>query len=170
LPKYFAPALFFFAMAVPHRNDVAARAALSPYDHNHSAVEETGADPANLAVVKPVVDHRHRVAGKHLPGVNREIETRFAHHDLALATDASATPLETANKEKFNEALKALADVVNAVEGHYFRNFTSFEHIAGHNGAATLLHVLGDGVKAKERRQKTIADGKFDELDNPEQI
>ncbi|MGB9117101.1 hypothetical protein [Bradyrhizobium sp.] len=95
---------------------------------------------------------------------------RFAHHDLALATDASATPLETANKEKFNEALKALADVINAVEAHYFKNFTSFDHIAGNAGAATLLYVLGDGVKARERRQKAIADGKFDALDNPEQV
>jgi AbiU2 len=95
---------------------------------------------------------------------------RFAHHDLALATGASAIPLENANKEKLNEALKALADVINAIEGHYFKNFTSFEHIAGNKGAATLLYVLGDGVKASERRQKAIADGKFDELDNPEQI
>lgn len=95
---------------------------------------------------------------------------RFAHHDLALATGASAIPLETANKEKFNEALKALADVINAVEAHYFKNFTSFDHVAGNAGAATLLYVLGDGVKAKERRQKAIADGKFNELDNPEQI
>jgi hypothetical protein len=95
---------------------------------------------------------------------------RFAHHDLALATDASATPLETANKEKFSEALKALADVINAVEAHYFKSFTSFEHIVGNRGAATLLHVLGDGVKARERRQKAIAHGRFDELDNPEQI
>jgi hypothetical protein len=95
---------------------------------------------------------------------------RFAHHDLALATQTNATPLETANKEKFNEALASLADVLNAVERHYFRGVTSFEHIAGHNGAATLLHVLGDGVKAKERRQKLIADKKFDDLDVPEQI
>ena len=35
---------------------------------------------------------------------------RFAHHDLALATDAGAKPLETASKEKFNVALKSLAD------------------------------------------------------------
>lgn len=95
---------------------------------------------------------------------------RFAHHDLALATDATATPLETANKEKFNEALKALANVINAVEAHYFKNFTSFDHVAGNAGAATLLYVLGDGVKARERRQKAIGDRKFDELDNPEQI
>jgi len=62
-------------MAVPHRNNAAAGAALSPYDHDHSAIEEAGADPANLAVIKPVVDHRYRVAGKHPLGVNREIET-----------------------------------------------------------------------------------------------
>lgn len=95
---------------------------------------------------------------------------RFAHHDLAWATGTSVIPLETVNKDKFNEALNALANVINAIEGHYFKNFTSFEHIAGNGGAATLLYVLGDGVKARERRQKAIADGKFDEFDNPEQI
>ncbi len=63
-----------------------------------------------------------------------------------------------------------MADVINAVEAHYFKNFTSFDHIAGNAGAATLLYALGDGVKARERHQKAIADGKFDELDNPEQI
>jgi AbiU2 len=95
---------------------------------------------------------------------------RFAHRDLPLATDASATPLETANKEKFKEALEALADVINAVERHYFNGSVGFEDIAGNRGAARLLYVLGDGVKAGERRQKAISDGRFDELDNPEQI
>jgi hypothetical protein len=95
---------------------------------------------------------------------------RFAHYDLALATDKAATPLETANKEKFNEALASLSDVLNALERHYFRGITSYGDIAGHNGAATLLHVLGDGVMAKDRRQKLIAERKFDELDSPEQI
>jgi hypothetical protein len=71
-------------MAVPHRNDVAARAALSPYDHDHSAIEETGADPANLAVIKPVIDHRYRVTGKHLLRINSEIETPMCDRSLAL--------------------------------------------------------------------------------------
>jgi len=96
---------------------------------------------------------------------------RFAHHDLALATDDNkATPLETVNKEKVNEALKSLSDVLNAVERHYFRGGTSYDAIAAHNGAATLLHVLGDGVKQKERREKLIAAGKFDDLDLPESV
>lgn len=95
---------------------------------------------------------------------------RFAHRDLALAIGASAIPLETADKEKFTEALKAMADVINAVEAHYFKNYTSFDYIAGNAGAATLLDVLGDGVKARERRLKAIQEQRFDDLDNPEQI
>jgi len=72
-------------MAVPHRNDVAAGAALSPYDHDHSAIEETGADPANLAVINPVVDHRYRVAGKHLSASTAKSSPRCAivHSRLA---------------------------------------------------------------------------------------
>jgi AbiU2 len=95
----------------------------------------------------------------------------FAHHDLALATgDEEATPLEVATREKVNAALQSLADVMNAVERHYFKGETSFDAIAAHNGAATLLHVLGDGLKQKDRREKLIAEGKFDDLDLPEQI
>jgi hypothetical protein len=63
---------------------VTARAAWSPYDHDHSAVEEAGADPANLAVIKPLVDQRNRVAGKHLFGVNREIETPMCKGPVTL--------------------------------------------------------------------------------------
>jgi hypothetical protein len=95
---------------------------------------------------------------------------RFAHHDLALVTDAKATPLETVNKEKVKEALQALANVLNALELHYFNGGTSFDAVAAHQGAAKLLFVLGDGVKQQERREKLIAQGKFDDLDTPQNI
>ena len=32
-------------------------------------------------------------------------------------------------------------------------------------GDATLLHVLGDGVKKKKQREELVSEGKFDELD-----
>ena len=51
LPKYFAPALFLFVMAVPHRNNVPVDAALRPHHRGHSAVKETGADVANIAII-----------------------------------------------------------------------------------------------------------------------
>jgi AbiU2 len=96
---------------------------------------------------------------------------RFAHRDLALATgDNKATPLEAVDKEKVNAGLKALSEVLNEVERHYFKGGTSYDAIAARNGAATLLFVLGDGVKQKQLREKLIASGKFDDLDLPESI
>jgi hypothetical protein len=96
---------------------------------------------------------------------------RFAHHDLLLATqDAKAVPLKSATKENINAALGALADVLNAIEHHYYKNVCVFGAIAPHKGAATLLHVLGFGVKAREKMQQLIARGKVNELDAPESI
>jgi hypothetical protein len=70
-------------MAGPHWNDVATRAAFSPYNHDHPAAEEAGTDPADLAAIKAVVDHRDRVAGKHLLRVNREVETPMGDRPVA---------------------------------------------------------------------------------------
>jgi hypothetical protein len=95
---------------------------------------------------------------------------RFAHHDLALATDAKAAPLATINKNSVNDALNSLADILNAIELYYFRGGTAFNAVTAHNGAGKLLYVLGDGVKQQEKRQKLLDEGKFDELENPEQI
>lgn len=96
---------------------------------------------------------------------------RFAHYDLALATDGNkASPLETVNKDKVNEALASLADVLNAVERHYFKGGTSFDAIAAHNGAATLLYLLGDGLKEKSERAERIKNGKVLPTDVQEKI
>jgi hypothetical protein len=96
---------------------------------------------------------------------------RFAHHDLLLAVpDSKAVPLQAARKENVNEALTALADVLNAIERHYYRGTCSFDVIAAHNGAMTLLFILGFGVKAKEKMEQQIADGKYDEIDPPENV
>ena len=54
---------------------MAARAALCPYDYDHSAIEKASADPANFAIVKSLVGYRYRVSRKHLLRVDREIET-----------------------------------------------------------------------------------------------
>jgi hypothetical protein len=96
---------------------------------------------------------------------------RFAHFDLELALDEKkATALATVTKEKMKAALEALADVLNAIELHYFNGGTSFYAIAPLNGAAKLLYVLGDGVKQQEKREALIQGGVFTDLDLPEQI
>jgi hypothetical protein len=96
---------------------------------------------------------------------------RFAHHDLLLATqDDSATPLQAASKDSVKAALAALAAVLNAVELHYFKGGTVFDEVAVHNGANTLLYILGFGVKARSEMQAKIAVGKFENLGEPENI
>ena len=96
---------------------------------------------------------------------------RFAHYDLELALDESnATELKTVTKESVNAGLNALADVLNAIELHYFKGGTSFDAVAGLNGATALLYVMGDGVKQKQKREELIQRGEVSDLDLPEQI
>jgi hypothetical protein len=59
-----------------------ARAALCPYDYDHSATKEAGGDLANFAIVKSLVGHR--VSRKHLLRVDREIETAMRNRPVAL--------------------------------------------------------------------------------------
>jgi hypothetical protein len=87
---------------------------------------------------------------------------RFAHHDLMLATGhAQAKPLEAATKEQFAEALRAISDLLNVMERFYHRGFCDFGAIAAHNGAATLLFILGFGVQGREQMQEKLAKGDF---------
>jgi hypothetical protein len=96
---------------------------------------------------------------------------QFAHHDLLLATqDGKAVPLQSASRKKINAALAAIENVLNAIERHYYRGFCDFGAIAAREGAVTLLFTLGFGVKAREKMEAKIASGKFDELDQPENI
>jgi hypothetical protein len=52
----------------------------------------------------------------------------------------------------------------------YYRGGCDFGAIAARKGAATLLYVLGFGVKAREKMEQMIASRKFNELDPPENI
>jgi hypothetical protein len=125
------------------------------------------ADPALMAQLTTLIDEAKTKTGFCRDWRNR----RFAHHDLLLATqDARAVPLPSATKSNIDAALVAFTDVMNAIERHYYRGMCDFRSIAAHKGAATLLTVLGFGVKAQEKMRDLIARQKFDELDAPEQI
>ena len=96
---------------------------------------------------------------------------RFAHRDLMLAMqDGGAKPLPAATKEKFFEALQAVSDLLNLMERFYFKGGCSFADVAPHNGAATLLFILGFGVMGRERIKEKIAKGDFTTFDTPENI
>lgn len=80
---------------------------------------------------------------------------RIAHRDLDLATNQSAKPLEGASRKQVNQVLKAIADILHAVEDHYTQSETFFEGMYPAGGAVSLLHVLDEGVRAQaERRER----------------
>ena len=115
---------------------------------------------------------------KHVEDIKKKTEfcrdwrnRRFAHHDLLLATqDSRATPLESATKENIIEALKAISDTLNVMERFYYKGGCSFEDIAAHNGANTLLYILGFGVMGREKMVERITRGDFNGDDTPENI
>jgi histidyl-tRNA synthetase len=75
----------------------------------------------------------------------------FAHHDLDIALKNPAKPVPTANREQVDAALKAIADVLNAIGRHYKIGETGFEHTPRSHGAVTLLGVLDEGMQAHDR-------------------
>jgi AbiU2 len=84
----------------------------------------------------------------------------IAHRDLKLALEQPTQPLAEGSRADVKAALKALTDVLNAIEGHYFQSETRFDLGARLGGASSLLHVLDDGLRAQEARQRRFEEGK----------
>jgi hypothetical protein len=55
-----------------------------PYDHDQPVIEKTCADLANFTIVKPIINHGHRLARKNLLGINREIKTPVRQSPVAF--------------------------------------------------------------------------------------
>ena len=89
----------------------------------------------------------------------------IAHRDLDLALGKSATPLATGTVKDTTSAIKALAEVLNAVESHYMDSQTAYDFAKPHNGAIALLYALDDGLKAKRGREERIQQGKILDAD-----
>jgi hypothetical protein len=89
----------------------------------------------------------------------------IAHRDLSLALKAPAEPLAEASKKQMDQALKALSDVLNAVDIHYKKSETRFDMTPRHGGAVYLLYVLYDGAKAQDARAKRLEAGDPSEED-----
>lgn len=81
----------------------------------------------------------------------------IAHLDLSLALqDGAAAPLADASRAQVSAALSSLAAVMNAVQKFYLEGVTLYDVAARHNGALTLLYLLGDGLKAKSEREERL--------------
>jgi AbiU2 len=83
----------------------------------------------------------------------------IAHNDLKVALEQPTTPIATASQAQVEKALNALANVLNALDGHYYRSETRFDMTPRHNGAFTMLYVLSQGIKARDERAKRLENG-----------
>jgi len=84
----------------------------------------------------------------------------IAHRDLKLALEQPTTPLAAGSRADVNRALKSIAAVLNALDVHYFQSETRFDLGAPIGGAISLLHVLGEGSRARAERAKRFKEGK----------
>jgi AbiU2 len=80
----------------------------------------------------------------------------IAHRDLKLALDEPATPLAQADKSKVDAALKAIVEVMNAVDIYFTGSETGYGIWSPHNGVVGLLYVIDDGLKAEEQRMERL--------------
>jgi hypothetical protein len=110
---------------------------------------------AALTATKFCRDHRNR---------------RIAHRDLALALNTAAAPLEPAGKALVNNALDAVGQVLNVVQGHYMESTTLFRETISSADAEGLLYFLHDGLHAQTTRRERLRRGEITWRDFPRDL
>jgi hypothetical protein len=94
---------------------------------------------------------------------------KISHSDYLLKTGKATKQLESATKDKIDEALISIAEVLNLISTKYKNSTTSFEFvIESYGNANTLLYYLYYGLKAVKEREDRIRQelpGDFDEPD-----
>lgn len=110
-------------------------------------VEIAGKVDAALAVTEFARDWRNR---------------RLAHHDLAVALDSAEHQLPGVSHQKIRDALGAIHGVLECVN-HYALDSSLANQVftVGDGGAASLLHILQDGLDARAAKMERIRTGTF---------
>lgn len=85
----------------------------------------------------------------------------IAHRDLNLALREGAKPLAQASRKRVKEAIAAIVAVLAAVEEHYRKSSTAYEHVSHLGDAEALLHVLRDGIDARDERFRRLKSGEI---------
>jgi len=92
----------------------------------------------------------------------------LAHRDLDLALNTSSQPLKLATREKVEESLSALRDVLNCIEGHYCDAHTLYSGPAVPGDADALLYVIRDGLlRERDRHARWDRGERHDDDVNP---
>ena len=89
---------------------------------------------------------------------------RIAHTDLGLALGGgSAKPLEHASRISVNDALAAIASVLNRIDQHYFDSTVMYSMSeAAPPSSVSMLRRLRDGLEQEERRRERLWTGKLE--------
>jgi hypothetical protein len=103
------------------------------------------------------VDSRHR---------------RLAHCDLDLALQQGAQPLAPASRASVQEAIDAIAALLNSVDLHYRNQTVAYGALPPIGNAESLLYVLMDGLAAEDRRRERLLSGNLapEESNPPQEI
>jgi hypothetical protein len=83
----------------------------------------------------------------------------IAHRDLDLALKEGAKPLAPASRQAVIDAIRAIVAVLGAVEEHYRKSTTAYDHVSHLGDAEALLYVLRDGVEARDERLRRLMTG-----------
>jgi hypothetical protein len=126
-----------------------------------------GKDNVTILALTPMVDAALQPKIEVLVGVAQHEcqfakdwrNRRIAHRDLGLAQREGASPLAPASRASVKKALWAIAEVLNAVESHYMCAEVAYELTMSSRGAKVLLHVLRDGIEAREARHQRLRSG-----------
>jgi hypothetical protein len=86
---------------------------------------------------------------------------RIAHKDLAHALDPRAEPLAAASRQAVEQALHALREVLNCVNGRLRSTGFKFELTDHMSDAMSLLYVLRDGIAARNEQQRALEEGRI---------
>ena len=89
----------------------------------------------------------------------------IAHRDAKIAFDDEIKPLSFASRERVEEAIKALYEVMNAVSQKYFNSEIVFDVIKPNGGAVALLNVICDGRNMKMKKLERMRSEKMAEDD-----
>ena len=83
----------------------------------------------------------------------------IAHRDLRLALNRGAKRLAPASRKRVRDAIAAIVTVLGAVEQHYRKTTTAYDHVSHLGDAEALLYVLRDGVEARDERLRRLTTG-----------
>lgn len=82
---------------------------------------------------------------------------KISHSDFLLKTGKNTKQLEKATKEKVDNALSSIANVLNLLSSKYKNSTTYFEFvIESYGNSETLLYYLYYGLKAVKEREERI--------------